>query len=83
MIPFVVIILLAGGLFCFCRVMAGPSAPDRVIAADAMITLLAAVLVLLGVFYQRAIFLDVALVYAFLFFVGTLAIAKYLESSGL
>jgi multicomponent Na+:H+ antiporter subunit F len=37
------------------------------------------VLVILGVLYEASFFLDVALVYAMLAFLGTLAIAKYLE----
>jgi multicomponent Na+:H+ antiporter subunit F len=61
----------------------GPTAPDRVVAIDALTAITAAILVLLGVFYRESFFLDVALVYAFLSFLGTVAISKYLEGRGL
>jgi multisubunit Na+/H+ antiporter MnhF subunit len=66
-------------LLCAVRAGLGPTAPDRVVAIDALVVLMAALLVLLGVYYRAPIYLDVALVYAFLAFLGTLAISKYLE----
>jgi multicomponent Na+:H+ antiporter subunit F len=81
MIPVVVIAIFAI-LLCAIRVVLGPTAPDRVVAVDAIVALMVASMVLLGVDYHASIFLDVALVYAFLSFLGTLAIAKYLEGRG-
>lgn len=69
-------------LFCAVRAVLGPTAPDRVVAIDAITALMVASLVLLGVHYRASIYLDVALVYAFLSFLGTLAISKYLEGRG-
>ena len=60
------------------RLFAGPTAPDRVVALDAINTLTVAAMIVLGVAYQQIIFIDVAIVYALLSFVGTLYIAKYL-----
>jgi multicomponent Na+:H+ antiporter subunit F len=79
-----IVIILAGAcLFCLLRATLGPTAPDRVVAIDALTSLVVAGLVLLGVWYRAPIFLDVALVYAFLAFLGTLAVSKYLEGRGL
>jgi multicomponent Na+:H+ antiporter subunit F len=60
------------------RLLAGPTAPDRVIALDAINTFTVASMIVLSVVYNQLIFIDVALVYALLSFVGTLYIAKYI-----
>ncbi|RXE56217.1 cation:proton antiporter [Methanoculleus taiwanensis] len=60
------------------RLFLGPTAPDRVVALDAINTLTIAAMLLLGAVYREIIFIDVAIVYALLSFVGTLYIAKYL-----
>ncbi|MFQ6129964.1 MAG: monovalent cation/H+ antiporter complex subunit F [Candidatus Hadarchaeaceae archaeon] len=78
----VLIAVFGACFFCALRAALGPTAPDRVVAIDALVVLMVGVLVLLGVYYNKPIYLDVALVYAFLAFLGTLAIAKYLEGRG-
>jgi multicomponent Na+:H+ antiporter subunit F len=82
MILLVVVIAIFAILLCAIRAVLGPTAPDRVVAVDAIAVLMVASMVLLGVDYRASIYLDVALVYAFLSFLGTLAIAKYLEGRG-
>ena len=67
---------------CLYRIGRGPTAPDRVVSIDALTSLIIVALVLLGIQYKQSIFLDVALVYAFLAFIGTLAVSKYLEGKG-
>jgi len=79
----VLVIIFGACLFCALRAALGPTAPDRVVAIDALVSLMVSALVLLGVYYRAPIYLDVALVYAFLAFLGTLAIAKYLEGRGI
>ena len=60
------------------RLVLGPTAPDRVIAVDAVNTLVIASMILFGVVFQEIIFVDVAIVYGLLSFVSTLYIAKYI-----
>jgi len=60
------------------RLYYGPTAPDRVVALDAINTLTVAAMIVLGVAYKEIAFIDVAIVYALLSFVGTLYIAKYI-----
>ena len=79
----VLIVVFGACLFCALRAALGPTAPDRVVAIDALIALMIGALVILGSYYRATIYLDVALVYAFLAFLGTLAIAKYLEGRGI
>lgn len=74
------VVLLLPVLICSVRAYLGPSAPDRVVAIDALTSVVVGILSLLAVHYRSSILLDVALVYALLAFVGTLAVSKYLES---
>ena len=60
------------------RLVLGPTAPDRVIAVDAVNTLVIASMILFGVVFKEIIFVDVAIVYGLLSFVSTLYIAKYI-----
>ena len=61
------------------RVFKGPTTVDRVVAVDIMTTITTGLMVLFALYYKRAIFLDVALVYAVLAFLGVIAFARYLE----
>ena len=65
-------------LLAMIRVLKGPTSADRVVGLDVINTLVVASMIVLGVAYQQIIFIDVAIIYALLSFVGTLYIAKYL-----
>jgi len=77
-IIFLVVIGL-GIILCFVRLLKGPTAPDRAVAVDTIATITTSLLVLLGFIFERYIYLDVALVYAVLTFIGSVAIARFLE----
>jgi multicomponent Na+:H+ antiporter subunit F len=66
-------------LLSFFRIIKGPTAGDRFIALDAATTITTALLVILGVIYQRAWLIDVAIIYALLSFIAIIAISRYLE----
>jgi len=70
---------VGGMLLCLVRAARGPTTSDRIVGVDGMITITTALLVLLGLMLKRRIYLDVALVYAVLAFVGVLVVARYLE----
>ncbi len=61
------------------RIIKGPTAADRAVAMDIMTNITIVLLVILGLFFDRFVYLDVALVYGILSFVGVIAIARYLE----
>jgi len=61
------------------RFMRGPTVVDRVIAFDVLTIISLTGIVLIAVLEGRAIYLDVALVYALLSFLGVIVVAKYLE----
>ena len=63
----------------FWRVVVGPTIPDRIVAADTLSTLLTTFIVLLGLRFRNAVFLDVALAFAVLSFADVLIMAKYFE----
>jgi len=77
-IIFLAIITLAISL-CLLRLLKGPTAPDRAVAVDTIATITTALLVLLAFIFERYVYLDVALVYAVLTFIGSVAIARFLE----
>ena len=62
------------------RLIFGPTTPDRIVATDAMNLIATVVLVLLALFFDSALYLDIALVYAVLSFVGMIALARVIES---
>lgn len=61
------------------RGILGPTIPDRVVALDTINTLVVGCMIILGAAFREVIYIDVAIVYALLSFIGTLYIAKYLE----
>ena len=75
---FTALVLVALMLLAMVRLFKGPTAADRVVALDAINTLVVAAMIVLAVVFRQFIFVDVAIIYALLSFVGTLYIAKYL-----
>jgi len=75
-------ILLAAAAICMLRVLRGPSIPDRVLAADALVSIMISIIALVSL-ETNDFLLDIAIVYAMLGFGGTLAISKYLEGKKL
>lgn len=64
------------------RVVKGPTVFDRILAANAIATKTIVLICLIGFIFGRIdMFIDITLAYAILGFVGSLAIAKYIESS--
>ena len=66
-------------LFALVRFVIGPSRIDRVVAFDVLTIVSITFIVLAALLEGRAVYLDVALVYALLSFLGVVAIARYLE----
>lgn len=76
----VALLLLGAALFLgFLRLSRGPAAPDRLVAADTLSVIASAGLALLAWLLDSALYLDVALVYGVLSFVGVVAIARAIE----
>ncbi len=65
------------------RAMAGPTLYDRVLAVNAFGTVTVLMIGLIGFVTARPDFLDIALLYALINFVGTIAILKFFRYRGL
>jgi multisubunit Na+/H+ antiporter MnhF subunit len=74
-----IVLLLVGMGFSAIRLFLGPTAADRVAAADTLAVITTAALVGLAAWFNNPVYLDVALVYGALAFVGTVAIARAIE----
>ncbi len=71
------IAVLAGMLLILARVIAGPTLYDRVLAVNSFGTKTVLFLGLLGYIMERPEFLDIAILYAMINFVSTIAILKF------
>lgn len=63
------------------RFIKGPTTADRAVALDTMSIIATSALALMAFVFQRYIYVDVALVYAVLGFIGVIVIARYLEKA--
>ena len=70
-----------GSLLSFVRFIKGPTAADRAIALDTLSVIGIAGIVLLGYLFKRYIYIDLALVYAVLGFIGVIVIARFIEKA--
>lgn len=63
------------------RAVLGPTVYDRIMAVNAFGTLTVALIAVFGFLTDRPEFLDIALVYALINFIGTIAVTKYVQFS--
>lgn len=75
----VAFLLMISTLITLIRISVGPTVGDRLVGLDTMNTLVVALMVILGVVFDTVVYVDVAIVYALLSFIGTLFVAKYLR----
>lgn len=72
-------VALAALLLAFVRLLLGPRAVDRVVAMDTLTIISLSLIVCIACLRGRTIYIDIALVYGLISFVGIVAIARYLE----
>ena len=63
------------------RAIQGPTVYDRILAVNTFGTLTVVLIAVYGFLSGRPEFLDLALVYALINFIGTIAVSKYVEFS--
>jgi multicomponent Na+:H+ antiporter subunit F len=77
------IVILLGVLAILYRVIVGPTLLDRLLAVNVIGTKTIVLLCLIGFIYDRPdMFLDIALAYALINFIATIAVLRYLEGLG-
>lgn len=65
------------------RVLVGPTLFDRILGAGAIATKTMVLILVIGLVFDRLdMFIDITMAYAILNFIGTIAIAKYLDTRG-
>ncbi len=75
----ILILLTAGFVAAFIRLVRGPFLPDRVVALDLISILVMGFIVVYAVRFNQPAYLDVAIILALITFLGTIAFAYYLE----
>ena len=81
-IPLIAGLLVCSAL-CLYRIARGPTAPDRMVAIDILGTVVVGFVAILTAVSGKEYLLNVAIFWALVSFVGTLALAKYLMGRGL
>lgn len=61
------------------RFLIGPTLSDRVVAFDVMGIMALSLLVIMALYFERAIYLDIALVLGAIGFLGTTIFGRYIE----
>jgi len=74
--------LMACCFMCLYRIGRGPSAPDRTVAIDILGIVIVGFCAILGMTTGKDYYLNIALAWALLSFIGTIALAKFLEGRG-
>lgn len=75
-------VLVVAALIFLVRIVVGPSLPDRVVAVDGMVTTMVAAILVQSIRTSTTLYLDTAVVVAFIGFVGTSAAARLVERKG-
>jgi multicomponent Na+:H+ antiporter subunit F len=71
--------LLLCAVLCLCRVVRGPTAPDRSVAIDMLGILIVGFCAILSLPTGRDWYIDIGIAWALQSFIGIMALAKYLE----
>jgi multicomponent Na+:H+ antiporter subunit F len=71
--------LLVGAFLCLYRLGKGPTAPDRTVAVDTLGTLIVGFCGIYALTSGSSFYINVGIAWALLSFVGSIALAKYLE----
>ncbi len=73
------LLVMVAIVLCLVRLWIGPTLPDRVVAADTASVITTAAIAWLALGFGQDFYLDIALVYGALAFVGVVTIARVLE----
>ena len=79
MFEIVVLIILSSMFITLYRLLKGPTFSDRVIAFDTLSIIGISLLVILSLYYQRGFYLDIALVFGLIGFLGTTIFGRFIE----
>jgi len=75
-------LILASLLAVLVRLAVGPTPWDRLLAANSAATRILLLMALLAILQDRTLYLDIAIVYAAISFLGIIIVARVMERSG-
>ena len=76
-------ILLFCSLFVLIRVVMGPTVADRIVAIDILGILIIGVCAILAISLDRSFYIDIGIAWGLQSFIGSLALAKFMEGRSL
>ena len=79
MFELVTILLLLSMMITLYRFLIGPTLADRIVAFDVLNIMGVSLLVLLSLYFQRSLYLDIALVFGLIGFLGSTIFGRYIE----
>ncbi len=79
MFELVTILLLLSMMITLYRFLIGPTLADRIVAFDVLNIMGVSLLVLLALYLQRSLYLDIALVFGLIGFLGSTIFGRYIE----
>ena len=79
MFEFIIILLLLSISIALYRFIKGPTLSDRVVAFDVISIMSVSLLVILSLYFQRSFYLDIALVFGLIGFLGATIFGRYIE----
>ena len=80
---FALVVLLVSIFLALVRLIKGPDAADRIVALDLVSVLIVAFLAAYSIYSGETSFLDVAIGYVLIAFLGTVALARFLMRSAI
>ena len=74
--------LLLAIYLCLYRLATGPTVADRAVAIDILGVVLVGFCAVMTIYTHQDFYLNLAIAWSLLYFIGTLGLAKYLEQRG-
>ncbi len=71
--------LLGSGMLCVYRIARGPTTADRAVAFDTLAAVFIGIICVLGIWWDSALYFDAIWILMLVGFLGSAAIAKFLE----
>jgi len=75
-------VLLICCFLCLYRIGGGPTAPDRTVAIDILGIVVVGFCAIISVITGKDFYMNIAIAWALLSFIGTIALSKHLEGKG-
>ena len=71
--------LLFGVILAFLRFLKGPNVTDKILSFDTISIMITSMLVILALYFEREVYLDIAFIFGVIGFIGVVVFAKFLE----